>query len=148
MLIAEQPKEAVGMVTILLADDHAAVRRFIKILLRGEVDFSVVGEAANGVDAVKLVAELKPDILVTNLTMPGLDGIEVTRRVRESSPPTMVIVLSMWDPGRYAETAKKAGAVTYIVKDSAVDNLVPAIRAAMAAGETATLNLRRKGDIE
>jgi DNA-binding NarL/FixJ family response regulator len=130
-LISELPKEAVGMVTILLADDHAAVRRFIKILLRGEVDFSVVGEAANGIDAVKLVAELKPDILVTDLTMPGLDGLEVTKRVRKASPQTVVIVLSSWDAGSRAKAAKQAGAVCYVVKDSADTKLVPAIRAAL-----------------
>jgi len=120
-----------GMTSIVLADDHAALRRFIKRLLREEADFSVVGEASNGIDAVKLVAELKPDILITDLTMPGLDGIEVTRQVRKVWPPTLVIVLSFWDATRYGETAKQAGAVGYVVKDSAVTKLVPAIRTAL-----------------
>jgi two-component system, NarL family, invasion response regulator UvrY len=117
--------------SIILADDHASIRRFIKRLLKEEEDLCVVGEAGNGLDAAQMVADLKPDILITDLSMPGLDGIEVTQRVRKSSPQTMVIVLSMWDPGKYAEAAKKAGAIAYMVKDSAIKSLVPAIRAAM-----------------
>jgi len=115
--------------SIFLADDHEINRRFIKRLLKEEEDLCVVGEAANGLDAARMVAELKPDILITDLSMPGLDGIEVTRQVRESSPQTKVIVLSMWDPLRYSEATKKAGAVAYIVKDSAINSLVPCIRA-------------------
>jgi DNA-binding NarL/FixJ family response regulator len=119
------------MVSILLADDNARIRRFIRILLEEEADLSVVGEAANGIDAVKLVADLKPDILITDLSMPGLDGIEVTRRIRKASPPTMVIVLSTWDTSSYGEAAKQAGAVGYVVKDSADTKLMPAIQAAL-----------------
>ena len=117
------------MTSIFLVDDFEMNRRLIKRLLEEEEDLCVVGEAGSGLDAVRMVAALKPDILITDLSMPGLDGIEVTRRVRESSPQTRVIVLSMWDPGKYAEAAKKAGAVAYIVKDSAINSLVPCIRA-------------------
>lgn len=119
------------MTSIFLADDHRGIRRFIRILLEEEADFSVVGEAANGIDAVKLVADLKPDILITDLSMPGLDGIEVTRRVRKASPPTLVIVLSDWDVSFYGEAAKQAGAVGYVVKGSALTDLLPALRAAL-----------------
>ena len=119
------------MTSIFLADDHEINRRLIKRLLKEETDLCIVGEAANGLDVVQMVADLKPDILITDLSMPGLDGIEVTRQVRELLPQTRVIVLSMWEPGRYAEAAKKAGAVSYIVKDSAINSLVPTIRAAI-----------------
>lgn len=119
------------MTSIFLADDREINRRLIKRLLEEEEDLCVVGEADNGLEAARMVADLKPDILITDLSMPGLDGIEVTRRVRESSPQTRVIVLSMWNPERYAEAARKAGAVTYVVKDSAINNLIPAIRSAM-----------------
>lgn len=121
------------MISIFLTDDHAPIRRFIRRLLEKEADLTVVGEASNGIDAVKLVAELRPNVLITDLSMPGLDGIEVTRRVRESVPQTMVIVLSMWDPKRYAEAAKKAGASAYVVKDMAVGELVHTIRTGMAS---------------
>jgi DNA-binding NarL/FixJ family response regulator len=131
MIIAEQSKERGRMTSILLADDHARIRRFIRILLEEESDFSVVGEAANGIDAVNLVAELKPNILITDLSMPGLDGIEVTRRVRKILPQIVVIILSSWDVGCYVEAAKQAGAVSYVMKDSADTKLVPAIRAAL-----------------
>jgi DNA-binding NarL/FixJ family response regulator len=119
------------MASIVLADDHRSIRRFIRIRLEEEADISVVGEAANGIDAVKIVAELKPDILITDLSMPGLDGIEVTRRVMKILPQTIVIVLSSWDVGCYVEAAKQAGAVSYVMKDSADTKLVPAIRAAL-----------------
>jgi len=130
--------------SIFLADDHEINRRLIKRLLKEEENLCVVGEAGNGLDAAQMVADLKPDILINDLSMPGLDGIEVTRRVRQSSPQTRVIVLSMWDPRRYAEVAKKAGAFTYMVKDSAVSNLVPAIRAAMDRGRHGNSQLTEK----
>jgi len=130
-VIANKQTNGKEVTSIFLADDHEMIRRFIKRLLKEEVDLCVVGEAANGLDAAQMVANLKPDILITDLSMPGLDGIEVTRRVRQSSPKTMVIVLSMWNPSRYAEEAKKAGAFTYMIKDSAINDLVPAIRAAI-----------------
>lgn len=119
------------MTSNFLADDHRGIRRFIRILLEEEADFSVVGEAANGIDAVKLVADLKPDILITDLSMPGMDGIEVTRQVRKTLPQIIVIVLSDWDACNYAEAAKQAGAVNYVAKRSADTNLVSAIRAAL-----------------
>jgi two-component system, NarL family, invasion response regulator UvrY len=120
-----------GMTSIVLADDHRSIRRFVRIRLEEEADISVIGEAANGIDAVKIVAELKPDVLITDLSMPGLDGIEVTRRVRKILPQIIVIILSNWDAGCYVEAAKQAGAVGYIAKNSADTKLVPAIRAAL-----------------
>ncbi len=116
------------MISIFLADDHASIRRFIGRLLEKEADFSVVGEAANGIDAVKLVAELRPDVLITDLSMPGLDGIEVTRQVRKASPQTVVVLLSMADAERDVVAAKQAGASAYMRKDLAVRELLHTIR--------------------
>ncbi len=116
------------MISLFLADDYANIRHFIRRLLEKEADFSVVGEAANGIDAVKLVAELKPDVLITDLSMPGLDGIEVTKRVRKASPQTAVVVLSSWDAERYVVAAKQAGASVYMVKNLAVEEFVHTIR--------------------
>jgi len=129
-VIDNKQAEGKEVISIFLADDHEINRRLIKRLLKEEADLCVVGEADNGLEAARMVTDLKPDILITDLSMPGLDGIEVTRRVRESSPQTRVIVISMWEPERYAEAVKEAGAVAYIVKDSAINSLVPAIRAA------------------
>ncbi|MFH0769071.1 MAG: response regulator transcription factor [Chloroflexota bacterium] len=119
------------MISIFLADDHAIIRRFIKRLLEEEADLSVIGEAANGIDAVKLVAELKPDILITDLSMPGLDGIEVTRRVRKASPQTLIVALSNWDAQKNVVAAKQAGASAYVVKNLAVGELVHTVRMVM-----------------
>ncbi len=103
------------MISIFLADDHAPIRRFIRRLLEEEADLSVVGEAANGIDAVKLVAEFKPNVLITDMNMPGLDGIEVTKQVRKASPQTVVVVLSSLDAERNVVAVKQAGASAYVV---------------------------------
>src|SRR4030067_1277213 len=85
-----------NMVKICLADDHRIVRQGLKALLENEPGFSVVGEASEGLKAVDITARLKPDVLVVDLMMPGLNGLEVTRRVARTSPNTKVILLSMY----------------------------------------------------
>ncbi|MBE0480143.1 MAG: response regulator transcription factor [Dehalococcoidia bacterium] len=117
------------MTTIVLADDHKIVRQGIRVLLESEPDLSVIGEAANGTEAISLVNELKPDILVVDLKMPGLNGIEVTRRVTRACPGTRVVVLSMYDNEAYVVSALEAGARGYVRKEASADDLVCAIHA-------------------
>ncbi len=119
-------------VNIVLADDHHIVRQGVKALLEAEADFTVVGEAANGEEAVKLVERLKPDVLVADLIMGGLNGLEVTKIVSKRFPSTNVIVLSMYGNEAYVLEALDSGAKGYVLKDSTSEEFVRAIRAAIA----------------
>ncbi len=116
------------MITIVLADDHKIVRQGIKAMLQTEVDFTVIGEAADGLEAVQMVKQLQPDILVSDLIMPGLDGIEVTRQLANGSTKTRVIILSVNNNIGYVSAALRAGAGGYVIKEAGVDQLEHAIR--------------------
>jgi two-component system, NarL family, response regulator NreC len=120
-------------ITIVLADDHHLIRRGLRALLETEADFSVVGEAADGLQAAQLVERLKPNILVIDFIMPGLNGLEVARRVKQSSTKTRVLLLSMYTNESYVLEAFRNGAVGYVLKDSTADDLVRAVRQ-VAAG--------------
>lgn len=120
------------MITIVLAEDHHVVRQGLRSLLEGEADFSIVAEAADGLKTVELIDRLKPDVLVADLIMPGLNGLEVTRQVRERSPQTRVVILSMHASEAYVLQALKNGAAGYVLKDSSAAELVHAIREAVA----------------
>lgn len=119
-------------VTILLADDHQIVRQGLRALLDAEPDFSVIGEAADGLEASLLVEQLKPDVLVLDLAIPGLNGLEVTKRVRQNAPRTRVVILSMHANEGYVLQALKNGAVAYVLKKANVSELVRAVREAIA----------------
>lgn len=118
--------------TLLVADDHRMVRQGLCALLRTEADFHLAGEAANGIEAVRLVERLRPDVLVLDLMMPGLGGLEVLRQAARLSPRTRPVVLSMHSDEAYVAEALRAGAVGYVLKDSGADELVRAVRAAAA----------------
>jgi len=120
------------MTTIVLADDHQVVRNGLRVLLEAEPDFSVVGEAGDGLEAVRLVERLQPDVLVLDLMMPGLNGLEVARQVSQRSPQTRVVILSMYDNEAYVLEALRAGAAAYVLKESTSAELVRAIREAVA----------------
>jgi DNA-binding NarL/FixJ family response regulator len=120
-------------ITIILADDQQLVRGGIRCLLELEKDFKVVGEVANGVKVLALVERLKPRLLIVALTMPGLNGLEITRRVREQSPATAVIVLSMYSRDQYVIQALRSGAWGFVMKQAKPAELVRAIRK-VAAG--------------
>lgn len=117
-------------ITIVLSDDHNIVRQGLKSLLENQEDFSVVGEAGDGLEAVKVVKNLKPDILVVDLMMPSLNGLEVTRQVGKLSPNTRAIILSMYTDEPYVIKALQNGAWGYVLKQSNVSDLVKAIREA------------------
>jgi two-component system, NarL family, response regulator NreC len=119
-------------VTIVLADDHHVVRQGLRAVLEAEPLFSILGEAGDGLQAVDLVAKLKPRVLVVDLMMPGLTGLEVTRRVRKESPDTQVVVLSAHATEPYVLEALRNGAVAYVLKNSQSAHLVQAVREAAA----------------
>lgn len=116
------------MTSILLADDHAVVRQGIRVLLEEEPDFNVVGEASSGIEAIRLTSELKPAVLVLDIMLDDLSGIEVARQVKENCPETAIVVLSMFGDKKYVLEALQAGAKAYVVKKSVSSELVKAVR--------------------
>lgn len=118
------------MTTIVMADDHKVVRQGLKALLEGEADFSVVAEASDGLQACELVEKHKPDVLVVDLMMPSLNGLDVARQVRKRFPRTQVILLSMHANEAYVLEALRNGAIGYVLKESGVTDLVRAVRQA------------------
>jgi NarL family two-component system response regulator LiaR len=127
-------------ITVLLVDDHEVVRKGLRASLDARREFSVVGEAASGTEAVKLARELVPDVILMDLIMPGVDGVEATRQVKNVSPRTQIIVLTSYHEDEHIFPALQAGATSYILKDVALDELAEAIQRA-AQGE-ATLHPR------
>lgn len=121
--------------TIVIADDHALVRQGIRSFLETQPDFLVVGEADSGEAAVHVVTELVPDILLMDLVMPGIGGVEATRRVKRVSPHTQVIVLTSYHDDEYIFPALRAGVLSYVLKDVSVDELAETVRKA-ARGES------------
>ncbi len=120
------------MTTIVLADDHKIVRQGIKLMLEKVADFNVIGEAADGLEAVRMVKHLQPDTLVCDLTMPGLDGIGVARQLANESTKTRVIILSVNNNIGYVSAALEAGARSYVLKEDGVEQLELAIREVVA----------------
>ncbi len=121
------------MPDILLADDHHIVRQGLRALLESEPHFRLVGEAGDGIEAVRLAGRLRPDVLITDVMMPGLNGLEVTRQVTKSVPKTRVVILSMYTDDAYVFEALKNGASGYVLKDSQASDLIKAVRE-VAAG--------------
>jgi DNA-binding NarL/FixJ family response regulator len=122
-------------VRILLADDHAILRSGLRRILEAYPGFTVVAEAGSGVEAVALARELRPDVAIIDIGMPGLNGIEATAQIARHSPATAVLILSMHSDERYVVRAQRAGARGYLLKDSVEQELVRAIEA-LHAGET------------
>ena len=115
-------------VTILLADDHPIVRQGLRHLLEGESDLKIVGEASDGLQAVQLTEKFKPNVLIVDMMMPGLNGLEVLRQVRDRSPSTCSIVLSMQSADVYVVEALKAGALGFVLKETGPSELVNAVQ--------------------
>ena len=123
-------------IRILVADDHALLRRGLVTLLNYQKDLAVVGEAANGREAVKKAAELKPDVVILDLSMPLMDGVEVTQKIRETQSETRILILTSFGTSVDVARAVRSGASGALVKDSDDDELLSAIRA-VASGGTA-----------
>jgi len=130
-----------GAITILLVDDHQVVRQGVRAFLDTQSDFSVVGEAESGEQALSMADEHVPDVILMDLVLPGeIDGVEATRQVKRHSPRTQVVVLTSYHEDEYIFPAIRAGALSYVLKDIGPDELAEVIRKA-AQGE-AVLNSR------
>jgi two-component system, NarL family, response regulator NreC len=115
-------------IRILLADDHTVVRDGLRALLEKQPDMEVVGEAADGRDSIRLAEEQKPDVVFMDIAMPGMNGIEATRRIVTANPATAVVILSMHQDESYVLRALKAGAKGYLLKDSLRSDVIEAVR--------------------
>jgi DNA-binding NarL/FixJ family response regulator len=119
-------------VSVFLADDHAVVRDGLKLLLESYTGISVVGEASDGRTAVRLVKDLRPDVVIMDIAMPEMNGVEATRHIREECPTAQVIILSMHSTSEHVFSALEAGARGYLVKESAGMEVVDAVIAVSA----------------
>lgn len=117
--------------SILIVDDHEVVRKGIRAYLETLPEFQVVGEALSGEEAVEMVGELIPDIVLLDLIMPGMDGVEATRRIKQVSPRTQVVVLTSYHEDIHIFPALKAGAIAYLLKDMKMDKLVEVLHRAL-----------------
>lgn len=118
---------------LLLVDDHRIVRAGLRMLFQAEPDMEIVGEAGGGAEAIQAVRTLQPDVVIMDVAMPGMSGIEATRRIKEAWPQTVVLALTMHEDEQYFFEMVNAGAAGYIPKRAAPDDLVSAVRA-VAAG--------------
>lgn len=121
-------------ISVLLVDDHAMVRQGVRAFLITQPDITVLGEAGSGEEAVKLSAQHIPDVILMDLIMPDMDGVEATRRVKQISPRSQVVVLTSYHEDEHIFPALKAGALSYILKDVSAEELASAVRKA-AMGE-------------
>ncbi len=119
-------------ITVFLADDHAVVRDGLRFLLEAQQDIEVVGDAANGREAVRLVTQLRPDVVILDIAMPELNGIEAAGQICEACPSSQIIILSMYSTTEHIFRALQAGARGYLLKESAGIEVVNAVRAVHA----------------
>ena len=127
-------------ISVLIVDDHEVVRQGIRAFLEAHSDFSVVGEAGSGEQALRMVDEFVPDVVLMDLVMDCMDGVEATRRVKQISPRTRIVVLTSYHQDEHVFPALQAGAISYILKDVKMDELADALQ--RAANDEATLHPR------
>jgi NarL family two-component system response regulator LiaR len=121
-----------GPVTVLIVDDHPLVRQGIRAYMETQPDLAVVGDASSGEQAVALAREAVPDVVVMDLVMPGMDGVDAIRQIKRSSPRTQIVVLTSFHDDRYVFPAIRAGALSYLLKDAGPEELATAVRRAVA----------------
>ena len=130
LTVVPDDSAAPALTTIVLADDHVVVRHGLRLVLEGEADLHVVAEAGDVADAMRYVRAHRPSVLVLDLNMPGEPSLPAIPRFLEGSPDTAIVVLTMQDDPAFAREALRAGALGYVLKESADDELVEAVRAA------------------
>jgi DNA-binding NarL/FixJ family response regulator len=132
------------VIRVLLADDQRLVRSGFRLILKGEPDLEVVGEAGDGLEAVEQVRTLRPDVVLMDIRMPKLDGIEATRRIADEPDAPRVLVLTTFDEDEYVFGALRAGASGFLLKDAPEDQLVAAIRVAADGGALFSPSVTRR----
>jgi DNA-binding NarL/FixJ family response regulator len=132
------------MTSVLIVDDHALRRMGFRLVLESEAGISVAGEAENGHSAVRRAAELSPDVVLMDIRMPGMDGIEATRRITETGGRSRVLVLTTFDLDEYVYAALQAGASGFLLKDARPDELLAGIRAVASGDAVVAPALTRK----
>ena len=141
---SSRPRGAAPSISILLVDDHTIIRQGMQVLLDTEDDLVVVGQAQNGRQAVEMTLRLHPDVVVMDIAMPLLNGIEATRQILELLPATRVVVLSAHSDDEYVERVTELGAVGYVLKQSSLDDLAAAIRVVHAGGIFVSPSISRR----
>ena len=129
---------------VVVVDDHPVVREGLRAMLDSDPGIEVIGEASSGEEAIEMATQLQPDVVLTDIRMPGMSGIEVTQRIKASLPGTAVIVLTMYDSEMYVVEALRAGAAGYLVKDSSRELLCHAINAVIDGGTMVRSGLLRQ----
>ncbi len=129
LTVEDKENVQMGKIKVLVADDHTILRQGIKALLDNQEGIEVVGEAKDGREAIKLIEELLPDVILMDIAMPGLNGAEATRRIKKKFPKMKVLVLTMYANEEYISQTLNAGANGYLVKETAFQDLITAIKA-------------------
>lgn len=138
---------ALKHITVLLADDHAGFRKSLKLLVEAEGDIKVIGEAKNGCEAVRLHMSLHPEVVVMDLAMPLMNGLQATRQIMMDSPAAKVLILSAHPDPEYIKQAKAMGASGYLIKQSSTQDLAKAIRDVRKGGTCfSSAHCNRQGD--
>ncbi|WP_435283154.1 response regulator [Streptomyces koelreuteriae] len=132
------------MTTVLIADDQPLQRFGSRMLLESQDDMTVVGEAANGSEAIRMTAELHPDVVLMDIRMPGLDGIEATRRITAAGDRTRILIVTTFDLDEYAYAGLRAGASGFLVKDAQPEELLSGIRAVATGDAVVAPSLTRR----
>ncbi|CAL9516359.1 response regulator transcription factor [Streptomyces sp. Tu 3180] len=132
------------MTTVLIADDQPLQRFGFRMLLESQDDLTVLGEAANGAEAIRMTAELHPDVVLMDVRMPGLDGIEATRRIVATGDRTRVLILTTFDLDEYAYAGLRAGASGFLVKDAQPEELLSGIRSVATGDAVVAPSLTRR----
>ncbi|MDQ0714461.1 DNA-binding NarL/FixJ family response regulator [Streptomyces luteogriseus] len=132
------------MTTVLIADDQPLQRFGSRMLLESQDDMTVVGEAANGSEAVRMAAELHPDVVLMDIRMPGLDGIEATRRITAAGGRTRILIVTTFDLDEYAYAGLRAGASGFLVKDAQPEELLAGVRAVATGDAVVAPSLTRR----
>jgi DNA-binding NarL/FixJ family response regulator len=127
--------ETTSRLRILLADDHVVVRQGLKLLIEGQADMTVVSEAGDGASAIQQAQEMKPDVIVMDISMPGMNGLVATRTLKRLQPGAVIVTLTRHSDDAYLQELLRAGASAYVLKQSAPAELIQAIRASAAGGQ-------------
>jgi DNA-binding NarL/FixJ family response regulator len=131
-------------IRVLIADDHLVVREGLEAMLQSSDEFQIVGQAVDGLEALRLVQELRPDVVLIDVQMPKMDGIEATQRITRQVPTTQVVILSSFDQEEYIYKAIQAGAKAYLLKDTELHTLLDVIRAAARGAAVLSSNIATK----